>query len=68
MICGSLYAIARPSVSVICLSVICNACVPYSGGCNFRQFFYGIWYLGHPLTCTENFVEIVPAEPLRREG
>ena len=22
--------------------------------------------LGHPLTCTENFVKIVPGEPLRR--
>ena len=53
-----LYAVARPSV-------VCNACAPYSGGCNFPQFFYGIWYLGHPLTCTENFMEIVPGEILR---
>jgi len=46
----SLYDVARPSV---CLSsVVCNARAPYSGGCNFRQFFYGIWYLGHPLTST----------------
>jgi len=49
--------------SVVCLSVICNAHAPYSGGCNFRQFFYSIWYLGHPVTCTENFMEIVPGEP-----
>jgi len=36
-----LYAIARPS---ICLSsVVCNARAPYSGGLNFRQYFYGIW-------------------------
>ena len=34
-------------------SVICNARAPYSGGWNFPQYFYGIWYLGHPLTCTE---------------
>ena len=27
---------------------------------------YGISYLGHPLTSTENFTEIVPGEPLRR--
>jgi len=30
----SLYAIARPSV---CLSVVCNARAPYSGGSNFPQ-------------------------------
>jgi len=36
------------------LSVVCNARAPYSGGWNFRQYFYGIWYLGHPLTSTGN--------------
>ena len=45
---------------VVCLSVVGNARAPYSGGCNFRQYFYGIWYLGHPLTSTINFTEIVP--------
>ena len=60
----SLYAIARPSV--VCLSVVFNVRVPYSGGSNFRQYFYGIRYLGHPLTATENFMEIVPGEALRR--
>jgi len=50
-------------LSVACLSVG-NARAPYSGGCNFQQYFYGIWYLGHPLTCAENFMEIVPGEPL----
>jgi len=56
----------RPSVCLsVCLSV-CNARAPYSGGFKFRQFFYGVWYLGHPLTRTENFMEIVPGEPLRR--
>jgi len=49
----------------VCLSV-CNAHAPYSGGSNFRQYFYGIRYLGHPLTSTKNFTEIVPGEPLRR--
>ena len=68
----SLYAIARPSVvclSVVCLSVclsVCNVRAPYSGGSNFPQYFYGIWYPSHPLTSTENFTEIVPGEPLRR--
>jgi len=62
----SLYAIARPSVvclSVVCVSV-CNVRALYSGGWNFRRYFYSIWYPGHPLTCTENFTEIVPGEPL----
>ena len=58
------FAIARPSV--VCLSVVCNVRAPYSGGSNFRRYFYGIRYLGHPLTSTENSTEIVPREPLRR--
>ena len=48
------------------LSVVCNVRAPYSGGSNFRQYFYGIRYLGHPLTSAENFTELVPGEPLRR--
>jgi len=60
----SLYAIARPSVCR--LSVVCNVRAPYSGGSNFRQYFYGIRYLGYPLTSTENFTEIVPWETLRQ--
>ena len=44
----SLFAVARPSV-------VCNVRASYSGGSNFRQYFYGIRYLGHPLTSTENF-------------
>ena len=42
------------------VSVVCNVRAPYSGGSNFRQYFYGIWYLDHPLTSTENFKEIIP--------
>jgi len=60
-----LYAVARPSV-VSRLSVVGNARAPYSGGSNFRQYFYGIRYPGYPLTSTENFTEIVRGEPLRR--
>ena len=59
----SLYAIARPSVYRLS---VCNVRAPYSGGSDFRQYFYGIRYLGHPLTSTKNFTEIVPGEPLRR--
>jgi len=46
------HAIARPSA--------CNVRVPFSGGSYFRQYFYDIRSLGHPLTSTENFTEIVP--------
>ena len=61
----------RPSVCLsVCLSdvvyrlsVVCNARAPYSGGCNFQQHFNGIWYLGYPLTSTENFTEIVQGNP-----
>ena len=56
----SLYASARPSV--VCLSVICNGLAPYSGSCSFRQYLYGIWYLSHRLTFTENFTEIVSGQ------
>ena len=44
-------------LSPVRLSSVCNAPAPYLGGWNFRQYFYGIWYLGHPLTFTENFTE-----------
>jgi len=60
----SLYAVARPSV--VCLSSVCNVRAPYSGGSDFRQYFYGIRYLGYPLASTENFMEIVQGKPLRR--
>ena len=65
----SLYVIDGPSVcrlSVVCLSVVCNVGAPYSGDWNFRQYFYAMWYLGHPWTLYKNFTEIVPGEPLRR--
>ena len=64
----SLFAVACPSV--VCLSVcrlsVGNARAPYSGGSNFWQYLYGIRYLGHPLTSSENFTEIISGEPLRR--
>jgi len=50
----------------VCMSVVGNTRAPYSGGSNFRQCFYCIWYPSHPLTSTENFTEIVQGEPLRR--
>jgi len=46
-------------LSPVRLSVVCNARAPYSDGCNFGQYFYGIRYRGHPLTSVKNFAEIV---------
>ena len=58
----------RPSfcLSSVCRLSVCNVRAPYSGGSNFRQYFYGIRYIDQPLTSTENFTEIVPGKPLRR--
>ena len=50
-------------LSPVRLSVVCNVRAPYSDGSNFWQYFYGIRYLGHPLTSTENFTEVVPGNP-----
>jgi len=61
----SLYRYMPSTVRLsVCLSSVCNVRAPYSGGSNFRQFFYRIRYLGHPLTSTENFTEIVQNEQL----
>jgi len=60
------YMVSPVHLSSGCLSVVCNVHAPYWGGSDFRQYFYGIRYLGHPLTSTENFTEIVPGEPFRR--
>jgi len=48
---------------VVCLSV--TSCT-HAGGRNFRQYFYGLWYVGHPLTSKKKFTEIIAEEPLRR--
>ena len=50
----------------VCLSVVCNAGAPYSGGRRFRQYFFIAVYLSRPLTSVQNFTDIVPGEPLRR--
>jgi len=55
------------SLSVSLLSV-CNVRAPYSAGWNFRQFFFALWYRGHPLASMEKFTEVVPVKPLRRGG
>jgi len=70
-------AYSQSHVSRIChsgfllpsLRFLANVRAPYSDSSNFRQYFYGIRYtpvLGHPLTSTENFTEIVQGKPLRR--
>ena len=52
----------------VCLSVclfVCNVRAPYAADWDFRQFFFAVWYLGHPLTSTENFTEIVSGNILK---
>jgi len=50
------YLLSPVRLSVVCRSsVVCNVRAPYSGGSDFREYFYGIRYLGHPLTSTEKF-------------
>ena len=61
---GSLLSQFRLSV---CRLSVCNVGAPYSGGRRFRQYFFTAVYAGHPLTSVQNFTEIVPGEPLRRE-
>jgi len=39
----------REHIAICCRPSACNARAPYSGSCNFPQYFCGIWYLGHPL-------------------
>ena len=56
----------RPSVCRLPVTLNCNARAPYSAGWNFRLCFYAIWYLGHTLTSTGNFTEIVSGEPFRQ--
>ena len=60
LLASSLYVIGRPYV---CLSVVCNVRAPYSGEWNFQQYFYAMWYLGHPWPLYKKFTEIVPGEP-----
>ena len=47
------YMLSPVRPSACRLSVVCNVPAPYSGGSNFRQYFYGIRYLGHPLTLND---------------
>jgi len=59
--------IARPSV--VCRLSVGLSPVTFvhpTQAVAFFHYFCGIWYLGHPLTPTENFMEIIPGEPLRR--
>jgi len=61
----SLIAVARPSV--VCSLSSVTLVHPTQAVVIFG-IFYGIWYLGHPLTSTKNFTKIVVREPLCRPG
>jgi len=59
--CSMMFTFAMSSS--VGLSVVCNVGAPYSGDLNFRQCFYAIWYLGHPLPFDKKITEIVPGNP-----
>ena len=42
-----------------CRKSVCGFTAPYSVGENFRQYFFALWYLSHPLTSVQNFTDIV---------
>jgi len=58
----------RPFVRLSVSQSVCRLTFVHSDVSIFRQCLYVIWYLGHPLTSTENFTEIVPGEPLCQGG
>jgi len=60
------YMLSPVRLSSVCLTV--TLVHPTQAVVIFLQYFYGIWYLGHPLTATKNLTEIVPGEPLRRRS
>ena len=55
------FAIANPSV-------VCNVRAPYSGRWNFRQYFFTILYLSHPLISLQNFYGDRPRGTPRSEA
>ena len=57
------YMLSPVRLSVCCLSVVCNARTPYSSDSIFRQYFYGIWYLSHPMTTMENLRRLSQGNP-----
>jgi len=61
------YAVARPSVCRLSEKLVRPTQPVEIFGNISTPYFYAIFLrLGHPLTSTENFTEIVPGEPLRR--
>jgi len=53
----------RPTFAICCRP---SVCLSVSGGCNFRQYFYGIWYLG--IDIRRKFYGDRPREPLHQES
>jgi len=61
------YQIGSSSTLTRCCNILANVHVRYllSSVCRLTSatLVHSIWYLGHPLTSTENFTEIVPGNP-----
>jgi len=63
----SVFMLLPVRLSVVCHLSVCNVRAPYSDDCNFRQYFYAIWYLGHLWLFHKKITNIVSGKPLRRE-
>jgi len=50
----------------VCRLSVCDVGAPNTQPVEIFGNFYSAWYLDHPLTCIENFTEIVTGEPLHR--
>jgi len=61
------FLVISDMLSPIQLSSLTLVHLTHSAGGNFEEYLFAIWYLGHPLTFTENFTEIVPGVRCRRK-
>jgi len=55
------FAILLSPVSLSVVSLVCNVRAPYSSGSNFRHYFYGNRYLGHPLKISRRSSQGIPS-------
>jgi len=65
-----LFSERRYMLSPVHLSYVCRLFVTFVHSTQPVEILGNVsapfWYLGHPLTSTENFMEIVPGEPLHQ--
>ena len=61
------YLLSQIRLSSVCLSSVTFVHLTLHSRLNIRLYFYATLYVSDPLTSKQNFREIVPEEPLRRE-